>query len=369
MKFNEPFILFACCLLVKGFTRSLICDIQRKKIHLIPNSLFEILSDHQKETLSEVLSHYNKEDHPTIIEYFEYLIEEELLFFSETPSLFPNLSMYWDTPSEITNAIIDIGESDSHLHYDSIFEQLEKLGCRHIQIRSYFDRTYKYFEVILGKLKSKRIFSIDLIIKYNTFNSNDYLLNLCKKFPRIFVLIIHSSPKEKNTISLYTRRMGNLTHISEMINSEKNCGIISPNYFTINVKTFTESQHHNSCLNRKISIDKNGEIRNCPSMKGSYGNIKNTTLKEALSHPDFKKYWNINKDKIHICKDCEFRYICTDCRAYLEDPDDIYSKPLKCGYNPYTGEWEEWSKNPLKKRAVEYYGMQDLVDLGTDKRG
>ena len=47
--------------------------------------------------------------------------------------------------------------------------------------------------------------------------------------------------------------------------------------------------------------------------------------------------------------------------AYLEDPENILSKPLKCGYNPYTCEWEEWSTNPLKQKAIEYYGMQDLV--------
>jgi hypothetical protein len=37
------------------------------------------------------------------------------------------------------------------------------------------------------------------------------------------------------------------------------------------------------------------------------------------------------------------------------------SKPLKCGYNPYTNEWAEWSTNPLKEKAIAYYGMQDLV--------
>ncbi len=57
----------------------------------------------------------------------------------------------------------------------------------------------------------------------------------------------------------------------------------------------------------------------------------------------------------------EFRYICTDCRAYTENPEDIYSKPLKCGYNSYTNKWEEWSTNSLKLKAIEYYGMQNLI--------
>src|SRR5690606_41800509 len=118
---------------------------------------------------------------------------------------------------------------------------------------------------------------------------------------------------------------------------------------------------HNSCLNRKISIDAEGNIKNCPSMSESFGNVQDTSLLEAIEKPGFKKYWNITKDKIHVCKDCEFRYICTDCRAYINDPADILSKPLKCGYNPYTGEWSEWSTNPLKQKAIEYYGMQTLV--------
>ena len=43
----------------------------------------------------------------------------------------------------------------------------------------------------------------------------------------------------------------------------------------------------------------------------------------------------------------------------------IFSNPINdgnpSGYNPYTNEWEEWSTNPLKQKAIEYYGMQDLV--------
>lgn len=53
-------------------------------------------------------------------------------------------------------------------------------------------------------------------------------------------------------------------------------------------------------------------------------------------------------------------------RINTEDPINEYSKPLKCGYDPYTGEWSEWSKNPLKKKAIEYYGMEEMLE--EDKR-
>jgi len=95
-------------------------------------------------------------------------------------------------------------------------------------------------------------------------------------------------------------------------------------------------------------------------MSQSFGNIKDITLAEAIEKPDFKKYWNINKDKIHVCKDCEFRYICTDYRAYVKDPKDILSKPLKCSYNPYEGNWADWSTIPINQKVIEY-SLQEII--------
>ena len=84
---------------------------------------------------------------------------------------------------------------------------------------------------------------------------------------------------------------------------------------------------------------------------------------EEINISDFKDKWNIAKDQIKICKDCEFRYSCSDCRAYLEIPDDIYSKPLKCGYNPYTTEWEDWNQKSVSFSAIQYYGMLEEVPI------
>ena len=103
---------------------------------------------------------------------------------------------------------------------------------------------------------------------------------------------------------------------------------------------FYESQCHNTCLNRKVCIDAEGNIKNCPAMAKSYGNIRDTTLEEAINKPGFKDLWFICKDQIDVCKDCEFRYMCTDCRAFIKDPENIYSQPAKCTYNPYICLWE-----------------------------
>lgn len=150
------------------------------------------------------------------------------------------------------------------------------------------------------------------------------------------------------------------------ISNSNECGKINEALFSCNLRTFSEALYHNSCLNRKISIDMQGNIKNCPSMTESFGNIKDTPLKVALDKEGFKKYWNLTKDEIEVCKDCEFKYICTDCRAFTEKPHENKegldtSKPLKCGYDPYTGNWEEWSTNPLKQKAIEFYRLENII--------
>ena len=112
-----------------------------------------------------------------------------------------------------------------------------------------------------------------------------------------------------------------------------------PGYFFTNLSLFSEAQSFNSCLNRKISVDEYGEIRNCPSMPRSYGHVSDTSLHSALAHSGFREVWEVNKDQVEVCRDCEFRYICTDCRAYITEPANRFSKPSKCTYDPYTARW------------------------------
>ncbi len=70
-------------------------------------------------------------------------------------------------------------------------------------------------------------------------------------------------------------------------------------------------------------------------MEKSYGNISKDSLVDISRMDHFREVWYINKSKIEVCKDCEYRCLCSDCRAYISDPNNIYSKPLKCHYNPY----------------------------------
>ena len=53
-------------------------------------------------------------------------------------------------------------------------------------------------------------------------------------------------------------------------------------------------------------------------MAKSWGKFGVYTLSEVANNKEFQKIWFIKKDDIDKCKECELRYMCQDCRAYIK---------------------------------------------------
>lgn len=353
-----PYRLFANCIPVKGSGRSCICDLQRNRVHPIPNSLFDLLHHTQGQTLAGIKALYHNEHDEVLEEYFTFLEQEELIFYSSYPERFPAMSMHWEQPSVITNALLDI---DEHSDYNiaSVIRQLDAFDCKYLEIRSFGIRSPEYYQALLEAAEHTTIISVSLLIAFDPDVTEEAWMDLCDRHARLTSLTIHSSPSDKELSS--PRFALTVTYSTVQLRDEQCCGVISPSYFSAYRETFTEALQHNTCLNRKIGIDTKGFIRNCPSMPEHFGNVKDTALAEAIAEQAFSKYWNISKDRIGKCRDCEFRYVCTDCRAYLDQPDNLYSAPLKCGYDPYTCHWEDWSTHPMKQQAIGFYNMREGV--------
>ncbi len=346
------FQLFACCVTTNGINRSLILDLQRDIYYPIPNILFEILGENKVFEINKIISENGEENREIIVEYFLYLESKELGFFTDKPNY--NL-IDIDTNSfyiynQISNAIVEYSEK---LNLKKIIDELTELNCESVELRFYENIDLIKLSTILNLFQYSTLRSVYILIEFKEELTKKDLLQLRLEHSRLKKIIIHSSKRDK----IYSDLDYNFTFTKQIIKNNNCCGFISEYDFTNVVKTYTEFTKFNSCLNRKISIDENGNIKNCPSMKNIFGNIKNNNLKEIIKNKDFTKQWNITKDKINTCQDCEFRYICTDCRAFVENPEDNLSKPLKCGYDPYTNKWEEWSKNPIKQKAIKFYDL------------
>ena len=333
------FKLFATCIIVKGFKRSSISDLERNKNYIIPNFVADFLLSGN--TTIDVADNLKQ--------WIDLFVKEELGFFTKYPEYYPDLSLEWDSPETINNAIIE-ADNLNEAALINLIDQLNGLSCRYIEFRFYSNINIPLCEQILIELHKGGVSGIVIYAKYDS-NDMQGIQELLAKSNIILSIVFHSCNEKiiNDNPRIYIT--------NHTINSCTDCGQISQDYFSINIKTFTESNHFNTCLNKKIAIDNDGDIKNCPSMKESYGNIKDTKLLDVVDNYCFKDCWSIKKDIIEVCKDCEFRHICTDCRAYVEETWNKFSKPLKCGYNPYTNEWSEWNSDNSKKEIIAYYGL------------
>lgn len=331
---NKYLKIFECCFPVKGRKNTVIIDPQRGEMYRFPNKYYqylELLNNNtfntaEKKAINKIEFNF----------FIEFLVTNEIAFLTEHKKNFPSISTTFEEPVIISNAIIDTS-TDSKYDIFSVIDQLNELGCRHIQFRFYDYKDEEFIFEILSKTHiADKIHSIEIISKYNSKIKQNIYKKLNKKYLKLQSLIFHSAPKDELLHSLIVNNssMMMVVFTKEEMLSEKDCGKISQDYFITNSLYFIlESKSFNNCLNKKISIDKHGNIKNCPSMLKKYGNIKDTTLEEALNEQGFKDLWNIKKDDIKVCQDCEFKFVCSDCRAYTVD-NDLYGKPEKCEYSP-----------------------------------
>ena len=363
---NKFIVIFECCRIVRGYTRSVFCDLQRKKNRFIPNDLADLLLAYNKRTIYEIFSYYPTKDHHVIVENISVLIDDEFIFLTDRPERFPSMSLDWDEPNKISNVVLEHGYWSQGEVLKNVFTELNSLGCQHLEYRVYKSILFSEWITLIREISKEKFSSLVVFSNLPFDYELSEIIDLVDGFDHIRIFLF--SADEYIDLRVDLSSVQNVFYVNRDLSNRYHCGNFGLSTFVVNVKMFTESTHFNSCLNRKISIDNEGNIGNCPSMSETYGRILDTTLSEALNKPGFKKYWNIKKDLISVCKDCEFRYMCHDCRAYLEDTKDNsgpdgtnLSKPLKCGYDPYTGKWAEWSTNPLKQKAIEFYGMEELI--------
>ena len=137
----------------------------------------------------------------------------------------------------------------------------------------------------------------------------------------------------------------------------KSVDLLKPRYqcapiFKTSRKDFIKHHFYNSCWAGKFAITAEGDVIPCIfSRNHSCGNILRE--KKEIIFNELEKYWKTTKDNVEVCRDCEFRYACHDCRPTAEGLTGEYcSKHVRCTYNPYTAEWED-IENYTQELSIE----------------
>ncbi len=130
---------------------------------------------------------------------------------------------------------------------------------------------------------------------------------------------------------------------------------IKPPFFT-DPESFAKARKYHTCLAGRLAVPSTGEIIPCIFARSQVcGNILTASLKDVLHGQKVQNIWQTTKDQVAKCRDCEYRYACTDCRPHAQgsDPGKKWLACTKgCAYNPYTRKWDEEAAPPNEPPAA-----------------
>ncbi|MBC8756453.1 grasp-with-spasm system SPASM domain peptide maturase [Kordia sp. YSTF-M3] len=321
------------CVPVKGSKRGVIFDLQRGSFFFFPNSIIDLLLENETNTLATIYKEYESQT-ALLDKYFNYLVANELIHLTKDVSRFPSNSNKFSSPFLLDILFLEIDTlQESKI---ALLQNINSLGCIQVVFLTRKEVDSTHLENVLNLLEGSKIQSVSLITKHEA-ESEAEILNLHYTFPRFKkTVFFESNEQEQGEDKPFSYENGSFdTVLTKRITNIHD--------FILNQKAYRESLKHNLFFNRKAYIDNEGNIKNYYNSEITHGSIEKDDIKSIVTSKAFKKLWKIPKEKIEVCKSCEFRYVCPDNRipvlkSNLEN--EVYEHNSTCNYDPQTTEWK-----------------------------
>ena len=107
--------------------------------------------------------------------------------------------------------------------------------------------------------------------------------------------------------------------------------------------SFYFNMKYNNCWAGKLAVTATGAVIPCIFARDQIvGNCLSKELKAIVSNKRLQGLWRLTKDHVAVCRSCEYRYACHDCRPLAAGQEgDLYAKSPRCLYDPWQGEWKK----------------------------
>lgn len=340
--------LYSDIIVTKGVTESLLCDLTRKSLYPVPNSFVNFLAILKEKTVGDIIRLFDQNIGSNIvISYFEFLLTNDMVFPVANKDNFESSIKYkerlWETLNssynQIDAVIIDINR-ESMFNIVRLFKQIANLGYTKLLLRFTCENDFVFLNILTEIESQFTLNRIDIYLPYGMY------IRFKQKIidnPRIFNVLVYDSPS--SVVKIERFKVHNLRKFlfftEKKTLTPNDCGNISFGSTAMirSTKFVLRNLYVNSCLYKKIAISENGMVKNCPSMNFDFGYVDDVELENVVNDPDFQRVWFVNKDKINICCQCQYRYLCFDCRAYTIG-NDYYGKPSKCTFSPQKNIWK-----------------------------
>ncbi|MEW6611062.1 MAG: radical SAM protein [Patescibacteria group bacterium] len=137
---------------------------------------------------------------------------------------------------------------------------------------------------------------------------------------------------------------------------------VRPRFERIDQRMFWRNKVGHNCFSEQICVGADGRLYPClAERRVSYGTITRGSARTIFLSARANRIRGLSKDRVEVCRDCEYRYCCFDCRVRARDflESKRHPKPWWCSYNPYHGVWE--GKERFLKGGEEQWKIQPQI--------
>ena len=299
------FLLYAHNVPVRGSKRAAIYNLQAGQVLYIPLVLTNLIEAMRQAPVVEVRASFAPTRPDLFDAYLDFLIRNDLGFYTNNPECFPRLSLDWDTPHPVQTAVIDLNIA----HYDPfpVLDQLDALLCRHIEIRlSNGNGTAATLKRLLAATHDRGFRSVSLLLDYAIVlgQPSAWVHRLFDECARIDFILVYNAPFAGKSRT----HPEHIQFLEDDLNSAAFREKTAKRRPIVNIPYFTESQQFNPYYNRRVCISQQGQIKNCLLHEQSFGSVLATPLSTAISSETFQALWHAAPDQVAHLRDSELRY-------------------------------------------------------------
>lgn len=334
---------------VAGTSRVCLVDYAHDSLFYLPTEYYHVLKALEEKdinTISQELDDVESVIH--LHRFIEKLVSLGMAIRVSEPNMLPSISESLNDEFQlIQNSIIELSSNLSIAKVKSFCTDLSRLNCTEVQLWIIDnDMSLTSIEEIIQHLAELSFTYVDIHMQETGDFGTEEWSALIEKYAILKKIIVYGAKNDDthDVVHLIPPHpplsLGLIEFVTNDFSKGKCCGEIQ--FSSLDFSGYWISnllKRKNGCLYKKICLDRNGMIKHCPCLNFNYGVYKHGSLAEVIKSDLYNKMCSICNDDISTCKDCEYRYNCTGCRAFT-DNDDLFGKPKKCHYNPYDTIWE-----------------------------
>ncbi len=322
---------------MKGYRRSAVYDFQRSYYRLVPNDLANVLDKIDGLTPMQALDHFRAVE-SDFKQYLELLLDREYVMLVEPDmyACFSELKVTFRTPSVITNTIIDLRTDTNMTFIQECVNLLAELHCYHIMFRWPNGTTLADIENVATKLDNTHLENVQFMYDEQWAEGKIGAQRLIDRWPWLAAIYLTNAHAQEWGVEHNPVR--SVLCIAHGMNEFE----VDRERMLVQQRLYNESQWHNTFANRKLHIDSLGSFSNTPfsAKRWSFNHEDLSEIISIVKTDEFKVDWDVTKDNIDVCRNCEHRHMCVDPVLPVKRNDSSYYRPRECAYNPYICKWK-----------------------------